>query len=77
MKAHFRALTDRFGFEVPIPEEFLIGHAAHGLQRHEAPDEAIKLLELCLTLYPESASAYEGLGEAYEWKGKVEALKKI
>lgn len=77
VKAHFRALTDRFGCEVPIPEEFLIGHAAHGLQRHEAPDEAIKLLELCLTLYPESANAYEGLGEAYEWKGKVEEAKKF
>lgn len=76
VKAHFRTLTDQFGYEIPIPEEFLVDHAAHGLQRHEAPDEAIKLLELCLTLYPDSASAYEGLGEAFEWKGKVEEAKK-
>jgi len=76
VEEHFKSLTDRFGFEVLIPEEFLVGHAAHGLQRHEAPDEAIKLLELCLTLYPESANAYVGLGEAYEWKGNVEEAKK-
>lgn len=77
VKAHFRALTDRFGYKFPIPEEFLVDHAAHGLQRHEAPDEAIKLLELCLTLYPEAASAYEGLGEAYEWKGELEEAIKF
>ncbi|GAI77349.1 unnamed protein product, partial [marine sediment metagenome] len=76
VKQHFRALTDRFGYEFPIPEEFLVDHAAHGLQGHEAPDEAIKLLELCLSLYPESASAYEGLGGAYEWKGEIAEAKK-
>lgn len=69
VKAHFQGLSDRYGFPVPIPEDYLVGHALHGLQRHEAPDEAILLLELCLSLYPNSADAHEGLGEAYEWKG--------
>jgi predicted alpha/beta superfamily hydrolase len=66
---HFQNLSDRFGFSVPITEEFLNGHAFHGLQRHDAPDEAIELFEFCLSLYPNSAEAYEGLGESYAKKG--------
>lgn len=69
VQAHFRELSERFGYTIPIPEADLVGHALHGLERHEAPNEAILLLELCLTLYPESADALEGLGEAYESKG--------
>ena len=69
---HFQALSERFGFPVPITEEFLNGHAFHGLRRHDAPDEAIKLFELCLKLYPKSFLAYEGVGEAYEKKGNKE-----
>lgn len=69
---HFKSLSERYGFPVPITEEFLNGHAFHGLRRHDAPDEAIKLFELCLELYPESSQAYEGLGEAYATKGMRE-----
>ncbi|UCC82977.1 MAG: tetratricopeptide repeat protein [Gemmatimonadota bacterium] len=76
VRAHFRGLSDRYGFSVPIPEDLLVGHALHGLHRHEAPDEAILLLELCLSLYPESADAYEGLGEAYERKGDRDQAEK-
>ena len=57
---------------MPITEEFLNGHAFHGLRRHDAPDEAILLFEFCLSLYPDSAEAYEGLGEAFEKKGMME-----
>jgi len=66
---HFKSLSERFGFPVPITETFLIDHAFHGLRRHDAPDEAIKLFELCLKLYPKSSQACEGLGESYETKG--------
>jgi hypothetical protein len=69
VEAHFRELSERFGYDVPIPEADLVGHALHGLVGHDAPDEAILLLELCLKLYPRSADALEGLGEAYEAKG--------
>jgi predicted alpha/beta superfamily hydrolase len=69
VRAHYQGLSARFGFTVPIPEDYLVAHALHGLRRHEAPDEAILLLELCLSLYPGSADAHVGLGEAYESKG--------
>ncbi len=72
VKEHYQSLSDRFGFPVPVTEEFLNGHALHGLQRHNAPDEAIRLFEFCLSLYPDSAGAYAGLGEAYEQKGMKE-----
>ena len=69
---HFQALSVRYGFPVPITEEFLNDHAFHGLRRHEAPDEAIELFELCLKLYPKSSQACEGLGEAYQIKGMTD-----
>lgn len=72
VKEHFRSLSERFGFPVPITEEFINGHAFHGLRRHDAPNEAIRLFEFCLSLYPNSDEAYEGLGEAYEKKGMKE-----
>ncbi len=75
VKEHFQSLSERFGFHVPISEEFLNGHARHGLERHKAPDEAIRLFEFCLSLYPKSAGAYEGLGDAYEQKGMKEKAK--
>jgi predicted alpha/beta superfamily hydrolase len=69
VREHFQALSARFGFSVPIAEEFINGHALHGLAPHNAPDEAIRLFEFCLSLYPNSAEAYEGLGQAYQKKG--------
>jgi predicted alpha/beta superfamily hydrolase len=68
VKEHFQSLSERFGYPVPITEEFLIDHAFHGLRRHKAPDEAIFLFEFCLSLYPNSAESFEGLGEAYTQK---------
>jgi predicted alpha/beta superfamily hydrolase len=75
VREHFQALSMRFGFPVPITEEFLNGHAFHGLRRHDAPDEAIALFEFCLSLYPKSAEAYEGLGESYAKKGMREKAR--
>ena len=69
VKEHFQSLSERFGFTIPITEEFIIGHALHGLRRHKAPDEAISLFEFCLSLYPQSDAAYAGIGEAYTQKG--------
>lgn len=75
VKEHFKALSEKFGFPVPITEEFLNGHAFHGLQRHEAPDEAIALFEFCLSIYPKSSKAYEGLGESYAKKGQEDKAR--
>jgi len=72
VKEHFQSLSERFGYPIPITEEFLTDHAFHGLRRHKAPDEAIRLFEFCLSLYPNSAESYEGLGEAYAQKGMKE-----
>ena len=81
VKEHFDGLSNRFGFPVPITEDFLNAHAFHCLRRHEAPDKAIRIFVFCLSLYPNSVEAYEGLGEAYEAKGMkdkaVEYYRKV
>jgi L-ascorbate metabolism protein UlaG (beta-lactamase superfamily) len=68
VRAHYEGLAERYGFAVPIPEDYLVDHALHGLHSHDAPDEAIALLEFCLELYPDSAAAREALEEAYAYK---------
>jgi tetratricopeptide (TPR) repeat protein len=77
VKEHFQSLSERFGFHVPISEEFLNGHARHGLERHNAPDAAIRLYDFCLSLYPKSVGAYEGLGDAYVQKGINDKAKEF
>ena len=72
VKEHFRSLSERYGYSIPVREEFVNGHAFHGLRRHKAPDGAIRLFEFCLSLFPNSNEAYAGLGEAYELKGTIE-----
>jgi predicted alpha/beta superfamily hydrolase len=75
LRAHFSGLSERYGYPVSIPEADLVAHARHGLLSHEAPDEAIRLLELCLDLYPGSANARVGLGDAYLRKGDREGAR--
>lgn len=70
VQAHHEGLSERYGYSVSIPEAELVRQAQHGLSAHQAPDEAIRLLELCLRLYPGSADARVGLGEAFEGKGE-------
>jgi len=77
VKEHFRSLSERYGFLIPVREEFINGHALHGLRRHKAPDEAIRLFEFCLSLYPNSNDAYAGLGEAYELKGTIDKAREF
>jgi tetratricopeptide (TPR) repeat protein len=75
IKAHFRALSERFGCALTPPENTvnLAGYQLLGAGRHEA---AIAVFRYNVELYPESANVHDSLGEALEQSGQmVEALE--
>jgi tetratricopeptide (TPR) repeat protein len=70
IKAHFDKASQRYGYTIPIPEDFLIDHTLHGLDRHNGVDEAIDIFQFTISLYPKSVRAHLGLAKAYHRKGK-------
>ena len=68
--AHYRKLSEKFGYEIPVPEAVLnvLGYQLMGNGRH---DEAIALFERNAAAYPDSANVYDSLGEAYEKSGRT------
>jgi tetratricopeptide (TPR) repeat protein len=71
---HYEKLTDKFGYEVEIPENILntMGYRAIGQKKI---DLAIEFFLHNVSLYPESANVYDSLGEAYEAAGKLGLAK--
>ncbi|MCB1025465.1 MAG: hypothetical protein KDB79_13800 [Acidobacteria bacterium] len=70
LKDHYRDLSKRFGYEVFIPEEML-NTAAYQVLQQKNYAEAIKLFQLNVKNYPESANVYDSLAEAYEKSGQM------
>ena len=68
MEAHFKQLSAKYGYAVEIPES-LINAIGYGLLYQEnRVDDAVAAFKKNVELYPESANAYDSLGEGYEVK---------
>ena len=75
VRNHYRRLSDRFGYDVEIPEQFInqIGYELLFLNREEL---AIEIFKLNTEEHPGSANVFDSLGEAYERTGRYkEALQ--
>lgn len=70
IKQHYRDLSAKFNFEVPIPENVLNARGYQLLQEYRYSD-AIEVFALNVELYPNSANVYDSLGEAYEADGQL------
>ena len=68
---HYRKLSEKFGFNLPVPEN-LLNQIGYQLMFAEKPDEAINVFKLQVERYPESANPYDSLAEAYERGGKFD-----
>jgi predicted alpha/beta superfamily hydrolase len=73
-KEHYARLSDRVGYEVPVPEGTmnLIGYR---LLQIGDTDDAIEAFKMNVATYPKSANVYDSLGEAYERAGELELAK--
>jgi predicted alpha/beta superfamily hydrolase len=77
IKAHFDKASKRYGYTIPIPEDFLVGHTLHGLDAHDGIDEALDIFQFCISLYPNSVRAYQGLARAHFRKGNFKKSKEL
>ena len=71
LEKHYQALSQRYGYEVPLPENLMNG-LGYGLMGKKNFDEAIAVFQRNVVLYPASANVYDSLGEGYENAGKFD-----
>jgi predicted alpha/beta superfamily hydrolase len=71
---NFKKVSNRLGFTMLPPEQYVNEIAYWLLEAHEA-DRAIACFKLNVTNYPDSGDAYASLAEAYFAKGDRQAAK--
>ena len=71
LTARSEALSDHFGYEIPVPELDLntLGYRLLGLDRTQ---DAVAVFERNVTAWPESANVYDSLGDALDRAGDAE-----
>ena len=71
---HYARLSQRVGYQVPVPEGTmnLIGYR---LMQNGNTDDAIEAFKANVATYPKSANVYDSLGEAYERAGELQLAK--
>jgi uncharacterized protein len=71
MEQHYRELSQRDGYTVPVPEN-LINNLGYRLMGDQKFDEAIAAFQRNVVLYPGSANVYDSLADGYESAGKLD-----
>ena len=66
---HYKKLSDKFGFTLPVPEN-LINQIGYQMLFADRPDDAIATFKANVERYPDSANVYDSLAEAYERGGR-------
>jgi tetratricopeptide (TPR) repeat protein len=76
IKSHFAKVSDRLGFEILPPEEFLQIVGVELVYQKRRTDKAIECFQINVDNYPNSFNAYHCLAEAYALQGdKALAIK--
>jgi predicted alpha/beta superfamily hydrolase len=77
--AHYKKLTERFGYPIPTPEA-VINRVGYGFLVNREWDQAIDVFKKNIERHPQSANAYDSLADAYTGARKfmlaLEAAKK-
>ena len=68
---HYRKLSEKFRYEIPVPEAMVNMLGYQSLQAGKT-DEAIAIFKRNVERYPDSANVYDSLAEAYETTGKLD-----
>lgn len=74
-EAHYRRLSERFGYPIAVPEELLNDFGYRLVVRGELP-QAEAVFKANMERYPASPNAHDSLGDVYERQGKLELAKK-
>lgn len=74
--AHYKKLSEKFGYPIPVPETF-INQLGYQFLFDGKPDEAIAAFKANVERYPASANVYDSLAEAYERAGRFELAEPL
>lgn len=74
LENHYKNLTERFGYPIPMPENTL-NQIGYQFLRADNTAEAIRVFKRNVELYPNSANVYDSLAEAYEKNGQFREAK--
>jgi tetratricopeptide (TPR) repeat protein len=75
IRDHYRKLSEKFGYQIPIPEG-TINFKAFLLYRAKKYDESVETAKFNVANYPESAGTHLNLGRAYNAAGKPDLAVK-
>ena len=73
---HYRKLSERFGYSIPVPET-LINQMGYQFLFDGKPDDAIAAFKSNVERYPDSANVYDSLAEAYEREGRIDLAEPL
>jgi tetratricopeptide (TPR) repeat protein len=62
---HFSTFSERFGYEVRVPEGF-VNQVGYALLQEGRADDAIRAFEVNVEQHPTSANVYDSLGDGYD-----------
>ncbi len=68
---HYKKLSEKFKYEIPVPEAIVNQLGYQSLMGGKA-DEAIAIFKQNVERYPGSANVYDSLAEAYETTGRID-----
>lgn len=71
LEAFYAALSQRLGYPMPLPEPLLNQVGYRHLREKRIP-QALAAFERAVALYPNSANAYDSLGDALEAAGRLQ-----
>jgi predicted alpha/beta superfamily hydrolase len=74
LENHYKKLSARFGYQIPVPEE-LLNRVGYQLLRANQAVEAIEIFRKNVETYPNSANVYDSLAEAYEKNGQLKQAR--
>ena len=75
--AHYKKLSDRFGYSIPTPENIVNQIGYQLLDNQDKAEEAIAVFKTNVERYPGSANVYDSLAEAYERTGRIELAEPL
>jgi len=75
--AHYKKLSDRFGYSIPTPENIVNQIGYQLLNNQDKAEEAIAVFKTNVERYPGSANVYDSLAEAYERTGRIELAEPL
>ena len=75
--AHYKKLSERFGYAIPVPEVLINQIGYQLLLGGNNAEEAIAVFKTNVERYPDSANVYDSLAEAYERSGKIDLAEPL